>query len=272
MQLRRKFLLAFVLVSLTIAGVLVVTFDSQRDAAVNSASEDATEQAELAASTIDRQLVEKRQSIEIAADHPDLADADGAARRERVATIREQTDFEGVSVVAANGTMTALANENGTGGDAVGGNFSDRSYVQAALAGRVYVSDPFTARTGNRVVVVSAPIRSDGEIVGTLNGAFHLSGSALFDPIEGQSDPDTQIRIASDGETLYAGAGTVASPGPPAAQVGNPSVRRRSRGSRRLDRAAGDSPGLRGAFGPPADRRRRLRNAKESNTPLFGQE
>ncbi len=205
MQLRRKFLLAFVLVSLTIAGVLVVTFDSQRDAAVASASEDATEQANLAASTIDRQLVEKRQSIEIAADHPELVDADGPTRSQRVATIREQTDFEGVSVVAANGTMMALANENGTGGDPVGEDFSDRSYVRAALNGRVYVSDPFTARTGNRIVVVSAPIRSDGEIVGTLNGAFHLSESALFDPIESQSGPDTQIRITSDGETLYAG-------------------------------------------------------------------
>jgi|GEM_PF-206328 len=212
MQLRRKFLLAFVLVSLTIAGVLVVTFDSQRDAAVASASDDATEQAELAASTIDRQLVEKRQSIEIAADHPELVDADGATRNERIATIRTQTDFEGVSVVAANGTMTALANENGTGGAPVGEDFSDRPYVRAALDGRVYVSDPFTARTGNRVVVVSAPIRSDGEIVGTLNGAFHLSGSALFDPIEGQSDPDTQIRIASDGETLYAGEEAIDSP------------------------------------------------------------
>ncbi|MFC6730213.1 cache domain-containing protein, partial [Natronoarchaeum mannanilyticum] len=205
MQLRRKFLLAFVLVALTIAGVLVVTFDSQRDAAVASASEDATEQADLAASTIDRQLVEKRQSIEIAADHPELVDADDATRNERIATIRTQTDFEGVSVVAANGTMTALANEDGTGGAPVGEDFSDRPYVRAALDGRVYVSDPFTARTGNRIVVVSAPIRSDGEIVGTLNGAFHLSGSALFDPIEGQSDPDTQVRIVNDGTTLYAG-------------------------------------------------------------------
>jgi len=212
MQLRRKFLLAFVLVALTIAGVLVVTFDSQRDAAVASASEDAAEQAELAASTIDRQLVEKRQSIAIAADHPELVDPDRVTRRQRVATIREQTDFEGVSVVAANGTMTALANEDGTGGDAVGGDFSDRAYVQAALNGRVYVSDPFTARTGNRIVVVSAPIRSDGEIVGTLNGAFYLSGSALFAPIERQSNYDTQIRVTEDGEALYADEEAIDSP------------------------------------------------------------
>lgn len=212
MQLRRKFLLAFVLVALTIAGVLVVTFDSQRDAAVQSAREDATEQAELTASTIDRQLVEKRRTIAIAADHPELVDPDGGARSNRVATIREQTDFEGVSVVAANGTMVALANENGSGGDAVGQEYGDREYVRAALAGEVYVSDPFEARTGNRVVVVSAPIRSDGEIVGTLNGAFHLSDSALFDPIEEQSAPDTDVRIAADGETLYADDEAIDSP------------------------------------------------------------
>jgi len=101
--------------------------------------------------------------------------------------------------------MVALANQNGTVEVAVGQDYGDRTYVRAALGGEVYVSEPFRATTGNRIVVVSAPIRSRGEIVGTLNGAFHLSDSALFEPIEGQSDPNTQVRIATDGETLYAG-------------------------------------------------------------------
>lgn len=205
MQLRRKFLLAFALVSVTIAGVHVVTFDSQRDAAVASEREDAAEQAALTASTIDGKLVEKRRAVAIAADHPALTAHGSAAQSDRLAAIRDRSDFGGVSVVAANGTMTALvAGDNVSATGVVGLDYGDRTYVQRALGGEVYVSDPISARTGNRIVVVSAPIRSDGEIVGTLNGAFYLSGSALLGSVERLGD-DTDVRITAGDRTLYDG-------------------------------------------------------------------
>ncbi|SNZ04641.1 Signal transduction histidine kinase [Natronoarchaeum philippinense] len=212
MQLRRKFLLALVLVAVTIAGVLVITFDSQRDAAVESAQADAVERAELTASTIDQQLSDKQRTISVAAEHPAVIDHGSSAQHERLVSIREETEFDGVSVVAANGTMVALATANGSSEqDAVGQNYGDRQYVQRALAGEVSISEPFRARTGNRIVVVSAPIRSDGDIVGALNGAFYLADSALFQIIDQQRGADTSVEITAGGEPLYAGSDGVES-------------------------------------------------------------
>ena len=203
MQLRRKFLLVFVLVMMTIAGVLAFTFDSQRSAAVSDAQTNVEERAGLIAATVDSQLEEKQQTIAIAADNPELANHGTQEQQRALERLRLQTHFEGVSVVDANGTMVAIESEN-TEADVVGEDYSNREYVTRALEGELYVSEPLTAETGNRIVVVSGPIYQNGEIVGTVNGAFHLADGEFIQSIDDLYDNDTAVSITSERYEIYA--------------------------------------------------------------------
>ena len=59
--------------------------------------------------------------------------------------------------------------------DTVGSNanVSDRAYFVQAMKGEVSISDPIVSRTtGNTIIVVAAPVMSDGEIKGVLGGVI----------------------------------------------------------------------------------------------------
>jgi signal transduction histidine kinase len=116
-------------------------------------------------------------------------------------------------VIAANGTMTGIV--AGVSPDRrrelVGRDFGNRTYVERALAGRTYVSEPIRAESGNYIVTISTPIRRDGEVVGTLNGAFHVSEAPIFESVARSiSDSERMVVYAGSGDRIYAGSGDTA--------------------------------------------------------------
>jgi signal transduction histidine kinase len=123
------------------------------------------------------------------------------------------SQFDGASVVAANGTVMAFDAEdtNETERERVlGADLGDRRYVREALDGTVYVSEPFRADSGNLVVVVSTPIREDMQVVGTLNAAIHVEDPeedqhGVFSDLSHLVAPDQTVTVHSQSGTLYDG-------------------------------------------------------------------
>jgi len=77
------------------------------------------------------------------------------------------------------------------------------------MAGETYLSDPVTAESGNEIVTVSTPIRHNGTVVGTLNGAYHVPDAWFVDGVAGSLGRE-------DGLSIYARSGKLVYSDPPA--------------------------------------------------------
>lgn len=204
MQLRRKFLLSLALLCLVITGVLFVTFESQRSAAIADAQADVDDTANQMASTLDQQLRESQQTLHVAADDPRLLDHGSDEQRAAMETIWDLDGVGGVSVVDGEGEMVNILTEDGdTSENVIGQDYRDREYVTRALAGDEYVSEPILAETGNRIVVLSVPIHDDGEIVGTLNAALYIDGAFFASAVGTEATGETAVVVTGSGETLF---------------------------------------------------------------------
>ncbi|MFC6975944.1 cache domain-containing protein [Halomicroarcula sp. GCM10025709] len=208
MHLRTTFLVTLAAVALVLSGIVFAGFSLHKQEITSQ------ERATLDASTttvahdLDTRLAEKQSTVALWASNDATAAHGTRAQRDALATFRAETAFEGVSVVAANGTMVAI-NASGLPADRrealTGADFSTRPYVQAALDGERYVSAPFEAESGNFIVTISAPIRRDGTVVGTLNSAFHLTATNFFESSTTLLHPEQSLIVRStDGTQLYA--------------------------------------------------------------------
>ncbi|MFC7210617.1 ATP-binding protein [Natronoarchaeum sp. GCM10025321] len=204
MQLRRKFLLSLVLVAVVISGVMFVTFNSQRSAAIDEAQTDIDDRAGQTASTLDQRLRSNQQTLQVVADDPRLSDHGTDAQRTALETVQSLDGVGGVSVVDRDGEMVNLVTVTGGSPDTViGQDYSDREYVTSALAGEEYISEPLRAATGNRIVVLSMPIYEGNDIVGTLNAALYLDGSFFQSAVGLRNISDTSVSVMSGTEALF---------------------------------------------------------------------
>lgn len=207
MKARSQFVIVLVVVAAILSVSIVAGFQHYKETVAESHEADVEQSARQVRSELDGQLAAHKQTVELIATHPDIAAHSEPAQRRVLKTVVNETAFSGMSVIAANGTMTGIVaglsdqrRQTLTGQD-----FSDRTYVQRALDGETYVSEPIEADSGNYIVTVSAPIRHDGEIVGTLNGAFHLSERSFFAPAIASYNATTGITVRSDaGHVIYA--------------------------------------------------------------------
>ncbi len=205
MRVRRLFVLLLVVVALVLSGSVFLGFELYETELQQRERQDLEQAADQRAATLDARLGELRGTVRLWAETPDVAAHGTSTQRRRLQTFRRESPFEGVSVVAANGTMTNIAAglDAEARGEVVGGEFGDRTYVQRALDGETYVSEPIVAESGNYIVTISTPIRRDGEVVGTLNAAFHLGDSSLFDSVASDQPTQTVSVVTSDGTVLY---------------------------------------------------------------------
>ncbi|MDQ2051618.1 cache domain-containing protein [Natronolimnohabitans sp. A-GB9] len=190
MRLVYRFGIALLVVVLLSGAVLAVTFDAHRTDVADNTDASVADHAELSASVLDERIEEQRRTITIAATNPDVA-AHGTDRQN--STLERFVDaaaFDGATIVDENGTVRAYAttNESIDSDEVVGTDLSDRAYVEDALEGDRHVSDPLTARTGHTIITISVPIVDDGEVVGSINGAYHLHEAGLFTPLDDRSD------------------------------------------------------------------------------------
>ncbi|WP_135364576.1 sensor histidine kinase [Halosimplex halophilum] len=215
MRLRTRFVLALALVTLVLSATSLVGFVLYRDAVVGQERTELAHSADSVASQLDAVLAEKERQVQLWGEAPSLVEHGSPSQAARLQSFVETTEFSGASVIAANGTMTALYAE-GLSASArervVGRQFDERTYFRRAMAGETYVSDPVRAETGNLIVTVSTPLRRAGETVGTFNAAFHLDRGDLASIVRANSGPTQGVRIAANETTLYA-AGPVAGTG-----------------------------------------------------------
>ena len=206
MRLRRRFLVAFLLLTVVLSALSLAGFTLYRDATVTQEEAALQRVSETMASQLDVLLTEKGQTVGLWADTAAIADHGSPEQSEAVRSFVFSTSFSGASVIAANGTMVALHSQGTTPAqsrDLVGQQFDDRTYFQRAMAGETYVSDPVEADSGNQIVTVSAPIREGGEIVGTFNAAFHVRQGDLFGPIRPQDEAFEGVQVTANDTTVF---------------------------------------------------------------------
>jgi signal transduction histidine kinase len=217
MQLRRRFLVALVAVGLVVAAITLVGFTLYRDAVMAGERADLTRTSESVATQLEVVLDEKRRLVRLRADHPALRDHASDRQASTLATFVRETTFSGASVIAANGTMTAIYAQGLNDSEEsalVGQSFERRTYVRRAIAGETYVSKPVDAASGFTIVTISTPIEADGDIVGTFNAAFHVRAGDLGAVVETTGTETSGVHVVAD-ETTVLRQG----PGPDAADA-----------------------------------------------------
>jgi PAS domain S-box-containing protein len=205
MKLRRAFAVVIAVIAIVLSLAVVSGFQLYDEAVSEREQQSVDTAATAAAAQVDSVLAERARTIELAATDPVML----TQSRQRRATLRRlvtQTPFQGLSVIRANGTMTAIESE-GLSADrraaVIGGDFSDRTYVQQALAGQTHVSEPIEAETGNLIVTIATPIRANGSVVAVLSGAVHVrDGNFLASSVAKGTTHD--IRITTEDRELYA--------------------------------------------------------------------
>ena len=204
MRLAYRFAIVFLLVVLVAGGVLVATFDAHRADVEENTETSIADRALLSASTLDDRLTEQQRTISVAATNPDLAAHDTADQDQALESFVTSSAFDGATVVNGTGTVQSFTTtrQPHETGPVVGTDLSDQEYVSVALSGEQHISDPFRAETGNTVVVISAPLVDDGEVVGSVNGAYYLDETGLFNSLSGTDNRDA-ITVEADAWTLY---------------------------------------------------------------------
>ena len=206
MRSRRLFVVVLVASALVLSAATYAGFQAYQDSVVAEHRADVERSGDLVRADLDARLAAHEQTVELWAGLPDVGAHGTAAQHATLRRLVDNSVFAGVSVVDANGTMTGLVSDlPPEDRDAlIGADFGDRTYVRRALDGETYVSDPVAAETGNDVVTVSTPVHRDGEVVGTLNAAFHLSETEFFAAATQSLPAATRVTVTTaDGTVVY---------------------------------------------------------------------
>ncbi|MFD1598699.1 ATP-binding protein [Halobellus rarus] len=206
MQIKRAFLVSILVVGIVLSAAVFVGFQEYKDTLYDHEQAGVDRTAEHVGSELEKQLSSLKRTVVVASANPEIADHGTQRQRRALAAFVERSEFAGVSVIAANGTMTNIvSNVSEERRDAlVGADFSDRTYYRRAMNGTTYVSDPVEADSGNHIITVSTPLYRDGRIVGTMNAAFHLSEREFFETFASTLEDDQRLALhAADGTPIY---------------------------------------------------------------------
>ncbi len=85
---------------------------------------------------------------------------------------RSYPDFDRITLLDAQGKVIATSRPDLS---KIGDSFADRDYVQQALSGKTYLTNPFMSRVTNKsILATSAPVRLNGTIVGAVYATIDL--------------------------------------------------------------------------------------------------
>lgn len=206
MELAHRYTVVFLLVVVVSGAVLFVTFSTHQSDVTESAEQSVESRASVASASLDNRLRDQQETISFLATNPAIVEHRTDRQRSTLDSFVETTSFNGVSVVNETGRIRALVTTDGEQTELIGEDLSNRQYVQRALAGDQYISEPIRAETENHILVISAPLVGDTEVVGTVNGAYHLNRTQLFQNLV-RDDDETAVTVTAGNETLYSGAG-----------------------------------------------------------------
>jgi PAS domain S-box-containing protein len=210
MRTRYAFFLVLLFVTAVLSGAIFVGFQEYKATLYEESREDTTQTAIHVGSELGSQFSDRKQTVRLTASTPVVTRHGSDAQRAVLERLVAETQFSGASIIASNGTMTNIVSDLTAAERAslIGSDFSNRTYFQRAMTGETYLSDPITAESGNDIVTVSTPIRRNGTVVGTLNGAYHV-------PEAGFARQLSATLGEEDGLTIYARSGKVVYSTPP---------------------------------------------------------
>ena len=210
MRLRTTLFAMLVVIAIVLSGTVYAGFALHQSNTISQHQEQLDTAAETVAANVDDQLRSQQTLVRLYSREPEAGSHGTTTQQALLGRFVADSRFDGASIVDASGTMRAIDAEGldaDDRADVLGDDFSERAYVQHALNGEIFISDPFTAETGNDIIIISAPIRDDsGEIVGVFSGSLHLDRTTFFEPTHDVIADDTVVTVRSNGGTLYESA------------------------------------------------------------------
>ena len=189
-------LMATVVIALVLVGSVSITLNYRNTVA--TVDQMLRETAVLASDRVTQELTAYKNVAMDTGLIPQLSDAE-APLEEKRAIIDERVSMHGFqrgNVVGANGISIFD-----------GKDYSDREYVQQAMKGNVYVSEPLVSKiTGELSIMVAAPIYSGGSRGGRVAGVVYFVPPETF-----LNDIVTSIKV-SEATTPPRGPGTPPTP------------------------------------------------------------
>ena len=207
MQLRLKFGIVLLLITLLLSGAIVGGLEYYKNETLDRNRAAVEETSELAAEQIEAGLAERKDYVGFVASQP------AAARFDRIGAyldrILSSKRFPSGQVIAANGTVVAFRGDISRTSrlETVGADRSDREYFRGALNRSAYVSTPeFAEGVDKHLVVVSAPIFEDGELVGVLALSIYVSDRTFLNSIVPLDTSTRNVEVRTGETVLYESA------------------------------------------------------------------
>ena len=163
-------LMATVVIALLLVGATSITLNYRSTLA--TVEQMMSETAVLAAERVEQELIAYRNVAMDTGCIPQLSDGMASVEVKR-AIIDERVSMHGFqrgNIVGINGKSIFDGND-----------YSDREYVQQAMAGAVYVSEPLVSKvTGELSIIVAAPIYAGGSRGGSIVGVVYFVPPETF--------------------------------------------------------------------------------------------
>lgn len=211
MNLRLKFAIVLVLVTLALSGAIYGGLEFYKNETLDRNQATIDETSELAAEQIEVSLAERMDYVGYVASQPEAAQFDRSGPY--LDGILSSSRFVAGQVIAANGTVVAFRGDidETTVRETVGANVSDRPYFRGALKRHAHLSDPeFVEGNDERLVVISAPIFEGGELVGVLALSIYVGDEEFFNSIVPLNTSTRNVRVQADDVVLYESGGRFA--------------------------------------------------------------
>ncbi len=195
-----------VVVTLVLSGVVYGQLELAKSRSVSQIQENVDQTAGQTAEQIDAQIRQEKNYVGFYASRP------AASNFSRSGQFLEQflTNphvFAG-QVVAANGTVVGFRGDvtDEIRRETVGEDLGNRTYVRRpARAGEIHVTDPERANgTDQYIVVISAPIFEDGEIVGVLAAALPVNEFTVLTMVKPLETDVRTVSVWTDDRVLHA--------------------------------------------------------------------
>ncbi|WP_421617223.1 methyl-accepting chemotaxis protein [Brevibacillus sp. TJ4] len=166
-SIRAKLIIWFLVVSLVpLIVTSLFTYQQSTKALIEKEQDSALSLVTSVAQGVDEWLDRRKAEIELAAQTEILQSADPARIIPYLIQIKGQSDvYEAAGFAELDGGVTANSVES-----SIGINISDRVYFQKGMQGESSYSEILSSRTsGNRIVVVAAPVKdTGGSIIGLM--------------------------------------------------------------------------------------------------------
>ncbi|WP_135663549.1 sensor histidine kinase [Halorhabdus rudnickae] len=206
MRLRTMLVGVMLVVAVVLSGTIYIGFTMHKQSIVDQEHTEVKRTAAVVAGRIGARLETTIDTVDLWTTTFGVT-ADGPSRTDTLDTFVDRTAFNSAATYAGNGTLLAISGPN-FDDDAistyVGTNYSGQPFVERALDGEIYISQPDRTLTGQYIVQIAAPIRDDDDrIVGVFDARFHIENRSLFANLTAAGHPEDHLTITSNGQRLF---------------------------------------------------------------------